>query len=300
MKRQRTRAEDAAEDRVLEILVPGSPADSTARQTMRKRLREGLLDDKEIELELVEPKQSLEIMGPAGMEEMAEQLKGMFAQFGGAKRKLRKVRIAEALQLLVEEEAARLVNDEEIKTTALANAEQNGIVFIDEIDKVASRAETQGADVSRQGVQRDLLPLVEGTTVNTKYGHGEDRPHPLHRLGRLPPRQAERPDPGAAGALPDPRRARFAERRRLRGDPDADSREPGQAVPAAARHRRRDARTGTGRDPAPRADRLRRQRAHREHRCAAPVDGDGASARRGQLRRRPTWRGARCASTPMR
>jgi ATP-dependent HslUV protease ATP-binding subunit HslU len=170
MKRQRTRAEDAAEDRVLEILVPGSPADSTARQTMRKRLREGLLDDKEIELELAEPKQSLEIMGPAGMEEMAEQLKGMFAQFGGAKRKLRKVRIAEALQLLVEEEAGKLVNDEEIKTTALANAEQNGIVFIDEIDKVASRAETQGADVSRQGVQRDLLPLVEGTTVNTKYG----------------------------------------------------------------------------------------------------------------------------------
>jgi ATP-dependent HslUV protease ATP-binding subunit HslU len=170
MKRQRTRAEDAAEDRVLEILVPGSAADNSARQVMRKRLREGLLDDKEIELEVAEPKPSLEIMGPAGMEEMAEQLKGMFSQLGGARRKMRKLRIGEALKLLVEEEAARLVNDEDIKTAALANAEQNGIVFIDEIDKVASRAEMQGADVSRQGVQRDLLPLVEGTTVNTKYG----------------------------------------------------------------------------------------------------------------------------------
>jgi ATP-dependent HslUV protease ATP-binding subunit HslU len=170
MKRQRSRAEDAAEDRVLEILVPGSAADNAARQTMRKRLREGALDDKEIELELAEPKPALEIMSPAGMEDMAEQLKGMFAQFGGNKRKQRRLKIAEALRLLVEEEAARLVNDEEIKSSALANAEQNGIVFIDEIDKVASRAEMQGADVSRQGVQRDLLPLVEGTAVNTKYG----------------------------------------------------------------------------------------------------------------------------------
>lgn len=171
MKRQRARAEDAAEDRVLDILVPGTSGDNPTRQTMRKRLREGALADKEIEIEIAEPKPALEIMGPAGMEDMAEQLKGVFAQFGGAaKRKQRKLKIAEALQLLVEEEAARLVNDEEIKTAALANAEQNGIVFIDEIDKVASRAETQGADVSRQGVQRDLLPLVEGTTVNTKYG----------------------------------------------------------------------------------------------------------------------------------
>jgi len=170
MKRQRARAEDAAEDRVLDILVPGTPGDNATRQTMRKRLREGTLDDKEIELELAEPKPALEIMGPAGMEDMAEQLKGMFAQFGGARRKQRKLKIGEALKLLVDEEAARLVNDDEIKATALANAEQNGIVFIDEIDKVASRAETQGADVSRQGVQRDLLPLVEGTTVNTKYG----------------------------------------------------------------------------------------------------------------------------------
>jgi ATP-dependent HslUV protease ATP-binding subunit HslU len=181
IRRHRARAEDAAEDRILEILVPGaraefgiSPAptpDGTARQVMRKRLREGQLDDKEIEIEVADPKPALEIMGPPGMEEMTEQLRGMFANLGGTgKRKARKLRIAEAQKLLIDEEAAKLVNDDEVKTRALANAEQNGIVFIDEIDKVTSRSETSGAEVSRQGVQRDLLPLVEGTTVNTKYG----------------------------------------------------------------------------------------------------------------------------------
>jgi ATP-dependent HslUV protease ATP-binding subunit HslU len=139
---------------------------------MRKRLREGSLSDKEIEIEVADPRPTLEIMGPPGMDEMAEQLKGMFANLGGSgKRKQRKVKIAEALKLLTEEEAAKLVNEEEIKTRALANTEQNGIVFLDEIDKVTSRSESgSGAEVSRQGVQRDLLPLVEGTTVNTKYG----------------------------------------------------------------------------------------------------------------------------------
>jgi len=179
MRRQRTRAEDAAEDRVLDILVPPARSefgmtsqapDNTARQVMRKRLREGALDDKEVEIEVADAKPALEIMGPAGMEDMAEQLRGMFANMGGAKRKLRKMKIAEAFKVLVEEEAAKLVNEEEIRTAALTNAEQNGIVFIDEIDKVTSRAETSGAEVSRQGVQRDLLPLVEGTSVNTKYG----------------------------------------------------------------------------------------------------------------------------------
>jgi ATP-dependent HslUV protease ATP-binding subunit HslU len=180
MRRQRAHAEDAAEDRVLDILVPParsdfglSPApatDNTARQVMRKRLREGLLADKEIEIEVADAKPTLEIMGPPGMDDMAEQLKGMFANLGGSKRKQRKVKIAEALKLLTEEEAAKLVNEDEIKAQALANTEQNGIVFLDEIDKVASRSDSHGADVSRQGVQRDLLPLVEGTTVNTKYG----------------------------------------------------------------------------------------------------------------------------------
>jgi ATP-dependent HslUV protease ATP-binding subunit HslU len=186
MRKVRSRAEDAAEDRVLDVLIPparsmdstvriGETPEGTARQTFRKKLREGLLDDKEIELELAEPRQQLEIMGPAGMEEMTEQLRGMFSNLGASKRKTRKLKIAEAMKLLIDEEAAKLVNEDEIRLAAIHNAEQNGIVFIDEIDKVASRggfgAEGGGgADVSRQGVQRDLLPLVEGTTVSTKYG----------------------------------------------------------------------------------------------------------------------------------
>ena len=179
MKQHRTRAEDAAEDRILDVLVPPArsvgfdatpPADNTARQVMRKRLREGALADKEIEIDVADAKPALEIMGPQGMEEMAEQLRGLFSQIGADKRKTRKLKIGEALPLLVDEEAAKLVNEDEIRTAALANAENNGIVFLDEIDKVASRSDVAGADVSRQGVQRDLLPLVEGTAVNTKYG----------------------------------------------------------------------------------------------------------------------------------
>ena len=174
MRKVRTRAEDAAEERILSVLIPtarGEEAgESTARQVFRKKLRQGELDDKDIEIELAEAKPQLEIMGPAGMENMAEQLKGMFGQIGGTRRKSRKLKIREAMKLLVDEEAAGLVNEEEIRAAAIQNAEQNGIVFIDEIDKVASRSETSGADVSRQGVQRDLLPLVEGTTVSTKYG----------------------------------------------------------------------------------------------------------------------------------
>jgi ATP-dependent HslUV protease ATP-binding subunit HslU len=177
MRKVRARAEDAAEDRILDVLVPpargvepGQTPDGTARQAFRKKLREGLLDDKDIELDLAEAKPQLEIMGPAGMEEMTEQLRGMFSQFGAQKRKTRKLKIAEAMKVLIDEEAAKLVNEDEIKTQALQNAEQNGIVFIDEIDKVTSRSEGSGAEVSRQGVQRDLLPLVEGTTVSTKYG----------------------------------------------------------------------------------------------------------------------------------
>ena len=178
MRKVRTRAQDAAEDRILDILIPtargadASLADSTARQAFRKKLREGELDGKEIEIDLAEPRQQLEIMGPAGMDEMTEQLRGMFSQIGGGKRKSRKLAIGEAMKLLVEEEAGKLVNEDEIKAAAIHNAEQNGIVFIDEIDKVTSRSDGQsgGAEVSRQGVQRDLLPLVEGTTVSTKYG----------------------------------------------------------------------------------------------------------------------------------
>ena len=181
MRKVRARAEDAAEERILDILIPTARSlegqgdtsdkpDSAARQSFRKKLREHQLDGKDIELDLADTKAQMEIMGPPGMEEMTEQLRGMFSQLGQTKRKTRKLPIGEAMKLLIEEEAAKLVNEEEIKTQAIQNAEQNGIVFIDEIDKVTSRSEGSGAEVSRQGVQRDLLPLVEGTTVSTKYG----------------------------------------------------------------------------------------------------------------------------------
>jgi ATP-dependent HslUV protease ATP-binding subunit HslU len=174
MRKVRTRAEDAAEERILQVLIPlargEEGGDSTARQVFRKKLRQGELDDKDVEIEVAEARPQLEIMGPAGMEDMAEQLKGMFSQFGGSRRKTRKLKIREAMKLLVDEEAAGMVNEDEIKAAAIQSAEQNGIVFIDEIDKVTSRSDAGGADVSRQGVQRDLLPLVEGTTVSTKYG----------------------------------------------------------------------------------------------------------------------------------
>ncbi len=182
MKRMRARAEDAAEERVLDALLPpprgsnffgneNAPAeDNTTRQKFRKKLREGELDDKEIEVELAGPAMSAEIFAPPGMEELTQQIQGMFQNLGGGRRTARKLKIREALKLLVDEEAAKLVNDEEVKLDAVKNVEQNGIVFLDEIDKIASRSEAQGADVSRQGVQRDLLPLVEGTTVSTKYG----------------------------------------------------------------------------------------------------------------------------------
>ncbi|MCX7507961.1 ATP-dependent protease ATPase subunit HslU [Delftia sp. WSY_4] len=175
MKKLRLRAEDAAEDRILDVLVPQArsgevAADSTARQVFRKKLREGQLDDKEIDIDVADAPPQVQIMGPQGMEEMAEQLRGMFSHMGQEKRKTRKLRIAEAMKLLTDEEAAKLVNEEDVRTRAIANAEQNGIVFIDEIDKVATRQESSGSDISRQGVQRDLLPLVEGTSVSTKYG----------------------------------------------------------------------------------------------------------------------------------
>jgi ATP-dependent HslUV protease ATP-binding subunit HslU len=183
-RKVRARAEDAAEDRIIDILVPpardfgfnSSPAaststpDNTTRQTFRKRLREGSLDDTEIEIDVAEAGPTMEIMAPPGMEEMTEQIKSMFSGVGGNRKKARKLKIKEAMKILIEEEAGKLVNEDELKQKAIANVEQNGIVFLDEIDKIATRSENGGADVSRAGVQRDLLPLVEGTTVNTKYG----------------------------------------------------------------------------------------------------------------------------------
>ncbi|MCC7061074.1 MAG: ATP-dependent protease ATPase subunit HslU [Burkholderiaceae bacterium] len=179
MRKVRDRASDAAEERVLDVLLPPArevnfsdmqPADSGTRQKFRKMLREGKLDDKEIEVEIALMPAQMEIMAPPGMEDLTSQLQGMFQQLSGGRRRTRKLKVREAMKALTEEEAAKLLNDEEIKARALASAEQNGIVFLDEVDKIASRESTHGADVSRQGVQRDLLPLVEGTTVTTKYG----------------------------------------------------------------------------------------------------------------------------------
>lgn len=180
MKRVRSLAMDAAEDRILDILLPparpvgfgeAQPAeDNGTRQKFRKKLREGELDDREIEIEVAQPAASMEIFAPPGMEDLTQQIQGMFQNLGAGNKKSRKLRIKEALKLLSDEEAARLVNEEEIKQQALQNVEQNGIVFLDEIDKIATRSDAHGTDVSRQGVQRDLLPLVEGTTVSTKYG----------------------------------------------------------------------------------------------------------------------------------
>jgi ATP-dependent HslUV protease ATP-binding subunit HslU len=179
-RKVRHRAEDLAEERILDTLLPparevgfsagDSGGNSATRQKFRKRLREGELDDKEIEIDVAVAQPQMEILAPPGMEELTAQIQGMFQNLGGGRRRSRKLRIKEAMQLLTEEEAAKLINDEEIKLRALSNAEQNGIVFIDEIDKITSRQELSGAEVSRHGVQRDLLPLVEGTTVSTKYG----------------------------------------------------------------------------------------------------------------------------------
>ncbi len=178
LHRVKHRAEDAAEERILDILLPrpsdfqqeSSDSSSGTRQKFRKMLREGKLDDKEIEIDVQTPAMGVEIMAPPGMEEMTNQLQGLFQNMGGGKTRTRKMPVKDALKLLIDEEASKLINEDELKIAALENAEQNGIVFIDEIDKVAKRQETSGSDVSREGVQRDLLPLVEGCTVSTKSG----------------------------------------------------------------------------------------------------------------------------------
>lgn len=178
MERVRHRALDAAEERILDALLPpprtfgeeSQPQDNSTRQVFRKKLREGELDDKEIEIDVREAAMGVEIMAPPGMEEMTSQLQSMFSNLNSGKSKKRKLKVKDAMRLVQEEEAAKLVNEDELKTRAVDAVEQNGIVFIDEIDKVAKRSGASNADVSREGVQRDLLPLIEGCTVSTKYG----------------------------------------------------------------------------------------------------------------------------------
>ncbi|QJD71974.1 HslU--HslV peptidase ATPase subunit [Marinobacterium sp. LSUCC0821] len=179
IEKNRFRAEEAAEERVLDALLPGArpigseeleKSDSATRQIFRKKLREGQLDDKEIEIEVAQPKVGVEIMTPPGMEEMTSQLQSLFSSMGQEKTQTRRLKVSEAFKLLTEEEAGKLVKEEDIKQQALDAVEQNGIVFLDEIDKVCKRAESGNSDVSREGVQRDLLPLIEGCTVSTKHG----------------------------------------------------------------------------------------------------------------------------------
>jgi len=177
MKKVEHLAEDAAEERILDVLLPPARGsltpgekENTARQLFRKQLREGVLDENEIEIDVAATPVGIEIMAPPGMEEMTSQLQSMFQQVGSHRTKTRKMMIAKAMKIIREEEAAKLINEDDIKVRAIESVEQNGIVFIDELDKVAKRADNSGGDVSREGVQRDLLPLVEGTTVSTKYG----------------------------------------------------------------------------------------------------------------------------------
>ena len=181
IRKNRHRAEDAAEERILDALLPAArpvagfaqepvAEHSDTRQKFRKMLREGKLDDKDIEIDVAQTSAHVEMIAPPGMEELTQQIQGMFANLGNSQKKSRKMKIAEALKLITDEEAAKFVNEDDTKQDALRNVEQNGIVFIDEIDKVTARGETSGSDVSRAGVQRDLLPLVEGTTVSTKFG----------------------------------------------------------------------------------------------------------------------------------
>jgi len=182
MEKVRRPAEDAAEERILDALLPrphgigfvgedtGTHEDTDTRQKLRKRLREGAMDDREIEIEVSATPVGVEIMAPPGMEEMTSQLQSMFQNLGGGRTRTRKVKVKDAFKILRDEEAAKIINEEDIKLRAVATVEQNGIVFLDEIDKVAQRSESGGPDVSREGVQRDLLPLVEGSTVSTKHG----------------------------------------------------------------------------------------------------------------------------------
>ena len=177
-RKVRHRAEDLAEDRILDVLLPPArdysgaavESDTATRQKFRKKLREGELDDREVEIETSAGQAQMEIFAPPGMEDLTSQIQSMFQNLGQGRKRMRKLKIRDAMKLVTEEEAAKLVNDEDLKAQALRNVEQNGIVFLDEMDKITSRSETHGADVSRQGVQRDLLPLVEGTTVSTKHG----------------------------------------------------------------------------------------------------------------------------------
>ena len=221
MERVREIAENAAEERMLDALLPAArggadaepPEDSGTRQRFRKMLRENQLEDKEIEITVAAPNVGVEIMAPPGMEEMTSQLQNMFQNLGGARSRSRRLKIGQARKLLVEEEAAKLVNDEDIRARALENAEQNGIVFLDEIDKVAKRSETSGPDISREGVQRDSTAAGRRVYGFDETRHDQNGSHPVHCLGRVSLCQAVGPHPRIAGSAAESSRAGPAYRR---------------------------------------------------------------------------------------
>ena len=287
-RRVRHRAEDLAEERILDVLLPQArpigfgaeqePKESTARQVFRKKLREGELAEKEIEIDVAAVQPSMEILAPPGMEELTAQIQGMFQNIGGGRKRTRKLKVREAIKLIADEEAAKLVNDEEIKLEALANVEQNGIVFLDEIDKITSRSDTHGPDVSRQGVQRDLLPLVEGTTVSTKYGMIRTDHILFIASGAFHLAKPSDLIPEMQGRFPIRVELGVAQRRRLRADSHQHRRVPDAPVRGVARHRRCAARFQFRRNPPHRGDRVAGERENGEHRCAPPAHSHGAAA----------------------
>ena len=253
---------------------------------------------REIEIELAAPSMSAEIFAPPGMEELTNQIQGMFQNMGGGRKKSRKLKIPEAMKLLVDEEAAKLINDEEVKLDAVKNVEQNGIVFLDEIDKIASRSDAHGADVSRQGVQRDLLPLVRSTTVVDRVRHDQDRSHPCFIASGASISPNPRPDPELQGAFPDPRRTRIAVGDGFRAYPHQTDACLTKAIRGLLATEGVHHPLCRRRHPAAGRDRLVGQQAHREHRRPPPLHGDGAPAGRPLVRRRCFPAPNRCWSMP--
>ena len=296
MEKVRHRAMDAAEERVLDVLLPRpksmgfvsepepAPRDAETRQKFRKMLREGQLDEREIEIEVRALPMGVEIMAPAGMEDLTQQLQSMFSNLGGTRTRTRKVKVREAFKLLTDEEAAKMINEEELKLRALdqRRAERHRVHRRDRQD----RAPPGNARRRRFARGRAARPAAAGRGQHRQHQvrHGEDRSHPVHRLRRVPHVEALGPDSRAAGPLSDPRRARRAQGRGFHPHPDRAGRVAVHAVPRAARDRRREARVRRERRAPHRRSRMPGERAHREHRRAAPAHGARAPARSAVVR----------------